>query len=121
VVGLPVDDPACRSVFGDRQAGGFLGAVFCFGLASGMFGGVLNNHLHDILEAFLGARKQVFLTFAPYVLILTYGASTALMSSLYGLGSLVSIFLSPTVGRLMDRIGYTAVVVADGLASRSRS
>jgi MFS family permease len=67
-----------------------------------------------ILEAFFGARKQVFLTFAPYVLILTYGARTALIASLYGLWSLVNIFLSPALGRFMDRVGYKAIIVADG-------
>ena len=36
------------------------------------------------LEIFYGARKQVFLTFAPYVLILNYGASTSLISLLLG-------------------------------------
>jgi hypothetical protein len=68
-----------------------------------------------ILEVFFGARKQIFLTFAPYVLILSYGAGTALLSSLYGIVSLVNIFLSPTLGRVMDRIGYKAILIADGL------
>ncbi|TFG58437.1 MAG: MFS transporter, partial [Spirochaetales bacterium] len=66
-----------------------------------------------ILEVFFGARKQVFLTFAPYVLILNYGARTELMAALYGLYSAGTIILNPVLGRLLDRIGYKKVIVAD--------
>ena len=66
-----------------------------------------------ILEAFFGARKQVFLTFAPYVLILRYGARTELIASLYGIWSLTNIFLSPLVGKLIDRVGYKKIIVVD--------
>jgi MFS family permease len=66
-----------------------------------------------VLEAFFGARKQVFLTFAPYVLIVKYGAPTELIAALYGVWSLSNIFLSPLIGRLIDRIGYKKILVAD--------
>ncbi|MBT3271579.1 MAG: MFS transporter, partial [Spirochaetales bacterium] len=66
-----------------------------------------------ILEVFFGARKQVFMTFAPYVLIIKYGARTELIASLYGIWSLANIFLSPIIGRLIDRIGYKKILVAD--------
>jgi MFS family permease len=66
-----------------------------------------------ILEAFFGARKQVFMTFAPYVLIIKYGAPTALIASLYGIWSLANIFLSPVIGRLIDKIGYKKILVGN--------
>lgn len=66
-----------------------------------------------VLEIFFGARKQIFLTFAPYVLILQYGAKTELLSLLYGVWSLSNIFLNPLIGRLVDRIGYKKVIVFD--------
>ena len=66
-----------------------------------------------ILEVFFGARKQVFMTFAPYVLIIKYGAPTEVIASLYGIWSLANIFLSPIIGRLIDRIGYKKILVAD--------
>jgi MFS family permease len=53
------------------------------------------------------------MTFAPYVLIINYGAPTELIASLYGLWSLSNIFLSPIIGRLIDRIGYKKILVAD--------
>jgi predicted MFS family arabinose efflux permease len=66
-----------------------------------------------ILEMFFGARKQVFLTFAPYVLIIKYGAKTEYIAFLLGLWSFSNIFLSPLMGRLIDRVGYKVVIVID--------
>ena len=66
-----------------------------------------------ILEIFFGARKQVFITFAPYVLILNYGARTELIASLQGIWALVNIFIAPLVGRLLDRIGYKKMIMID--------
>jgi len=68
-----------------------------------------------MLEMFYGARKQVFITFGPYVLIMTYGASTATISLLFALSAIACFFASPVVGRIIDRIGYKTVMVADTL------
>ena len=64
---------------------------------------------------FYGARKQVFITFGPYVLILFYGANTAMISLLFAITSVVSFFAAPLVGKIIDRIGYKTVMVADTL------
>jgi predicted MFS family arabinose efflux permease len=66
-----------------------------------------------IIGMFFGGRKQVFLTFAPFVLILNYGASTELIATLYGVYATSNIFVHPLVGRLMDRIGPKTILVAD--------
>jgi len=66
-----------------------------------------------ILEVFFGARKQVFMTFAPYVLILNYGASTQVIATLYGIYSLANIFMNPVMGRLVDYLGYKIVLILD--------
>jgi len=68
-----------------------------------------------ILEVFFGARKQVFLTFAPFVLILNYHAPTELVATLYGVYSLINIFLAPLMGKLVDRIGYKIILIADSM------
>lgn len=68
-----------------------------------------------MLEMFYGARKQVFFTFGPYVLILFYGASTATVSLLFALSSIACFFAAPVVGRISDKIGYKTVMVADTL------
>ena len=68
-----------------------------------------------MLEMFYGARKQVFLTFGPYVLILFYGANAATISLLFAISAIVGFFASPVVGRIIDKIGYKVVMVADTL------
>ena len=68
-----------------------------------------------MLEMFYGARKQVFLTFGPYVLILFYGANAATISLLFAISAVACFFASPIVGRIIDRVGYKAVMVADTL------
>ncbi|MBQ7092189.1 MAG: MFS transporter, partial [Clostridia bacterium] len=68
-----------------------------------------------MLEMFYGARKQVFLTFGPYVLILFYGANAATISMLFAISAVACFFASPIVGRIIDRVGYKTVMVADTL------
>ena len=67
------------------------------------------------LEIFYGARKQIFLTFAPYVLILYYGASTSLIAFLLAVCAIFGMLLSPFIGRLIDYLGYKTIMVADTL------
>ena len=68
-----------------------------------------------MLEMFYGARKQVFFTFGPYVLILFYGANAAMISLLFALSAVACFFASPSVGRIIDRLGYKVVMVGDTL------
>lgn len=68
-----------------------------------------------MLEMFYGARKQVFFTFGPYVLILFYGADAGLISLLFAISAIACFILSPWVGKLIDRIGYKTVMIADTL------
>ncbi|MDR2343481.1 MAG: MFS transporter [Spirochaetaceae bacterium] len=68
-----------------------------------------------MLEVFYGARKQVFLTFAPYVLILRYGADTSVISLLFAVSAGVCTVFSAITGRIVDRFGYKPVMVVDTL------
>jgi len=68
-----------------------------------------------MLEMFYGARKQVFFTFGPYVLILFYGANAAMISMLFAISAIACFFTSPIVGRIIDKLGYKVVMVADTL------
>jgi len=68
-----------------------------------------------MLEMFYGARKQVFLTFGPYVLILFYGANAAMISLLFAVSAIMCFFAAPAVGRLIDRLGYKVIMVSDTL------
>ena len=68
-----------------------------------------------MLEMFYGARKQVFFTFGPYVLILFYKADAAMISLLFAISAVTCFFASPVVGKIIDRIGYKTVMVTDTL------
>ena len=64
---------------------------------------------------FYGARKQVFFTFGPYVLILFYGANAAMISLLFAVSAIACFFASPVVGRIIDKLGYKIVMISDTL------
>ncbi len=68
-----------------------------------------------MLELFYGARKQIFFTFGPYVLVLFYGATAMDISILFAISSGCSYFASPLVGRIIDRFGYKIVMIGDTL------
>ncbi|MBR0481369.1 MAG: MFS transporter [Firmicutes bacterium] len=68
-----------------------------------------------MLEIFYGARKQVFFTFGPYVLVLFYGASARVISMLFAVTAVSSYFLAPVVGKIIDRFGYKIVMITDTL------
>ena len=68
-----------------------------------------------MLEIFYGARKQVFLTFAPFVIIKEYGADPSIMSLLYAICAGFGMLCSPLIGKIIDKVGYKAVMVADTL------
>lgn len=66
-----------------------------------------------LLELFYGARKQIFLTFAPYVMIVLYGFSTSQVATLLSVSAMLNIVTGPLLGRLCDRIGYRLVMIYD--------
>ncbi len=68
-----------------------------------------------MLEVFYGARKQIFLTFGPYVLVLFYGANTTVISLLFAISAVCTFIASPFVGRIIDRLGYKIVMISDTL------
>jgi MFS family permease len=68
-----------------------------------------------MLEVFYGARKQIFITFAPYVLILNYGANTSVISMLLAISAVFGFVLSPLIGKLIDIVGYKFIMVTDTL------
>lgn len=76
---------------------------------------VINRKYHKYyaLELFYGARKQIFLTFAPYVLILNYGLDTEHMAILLGVCAAANVIAGPFIGVLIDRWGYRNVMIYD--------
>ncbi|MBQ3455198.1 MAG: MFS transporter [Synergistaceae bacterium] len=68
-----------------------------------------------MLEIFYGARKQIFFTFGPYLLVLFYGAGAMAISILFALSAIATFIFSPVVGKIIDRYGYKIVMVMDTL------
>ena len=68
-----------------------------------------------MLEIFYGARKQVFFTFGPYVLVLFYGADAGVISLLFAISAVSCFIFAPLVGKLIDRVGYKPVMIGDTL------
>lgn len=68
-----------------------------------------------MLEVFYGARKQIFFTFGPYLLVLFYGAGAMAISILFAVSAIATFVCSPLVGKIIDRFGYKIVMVMDTL------
>lgn len=68
--------------------------------------------LYYLLTFLEGCRKQMFITFAVFVLVKVYGFGIKNISSLMLLNGFLNFFLAPRVGRLIDRFGERKVLVA---------
>ncbi len=60
-----------------------------------------------------GARKQIFLTFAPWLLVSVYGQKAPQLALAMGASALIGIFLKPVFGKLIDRLGERTILMAD--------
>lgn len=66
------------------------------------------------LELFYGARKQVFLTFGPLLLIKGYGMDTKQIATLFGVSALITaLFGGRLIGKIVDYFGYRNVMIYD--------
>ena len=62
-----------------------------------------------------GARKQLFITFGPWMLVDLFRQPVQTMTLLFLVISLVGIGVQPLVGRLTDRFGPRAVLGGEAL------
>jgi MFS family permease len=72
--------------------------------------------LYYVLEFLFGARKQIFLTFGPWVLIKIYDQPANSIASLLMIGALIGIVFKPLAGMAIDRLGSRNVLIFDALA-----
>ncbi len=66
-----------------------------------------------VLELFYGARKQIFLTFAPLMLVKIYRLEPNQMALLFAVCAGVNIFCGPLIGKITDRFGYKNIMIYD--------
>jgi MFS family permease len=71
--------------------------------------------LYYALETLHGARKQIFLTFGPWVLIRIYGVPATSMARLLLIAAVIGVFFQPVMGHLLDRLGERRIMILDGL------
>ncbi|MCK4283794.1 MAG: MFS transporter [Candidatus Brocadiae bacterium] len=71
--------------------------------------------LFYLLSALFGARKQVFITFGPWVLIRIFSQPPQTFAKLRIVATVLTVLLVPWVGRLVDRIGVRVVLMADAV------
>lgn len=72
--------------------------------------------LFYILSVLYGARKQIFVTFGPWVLIDIYGQKVTTMTLLFFIISIISIAFKPLIGYMIDRIGEKKVLGFEAFA-----
>ncbi|HQM49829.1 MAG TPA: MFS transporter [Candidatus Hydrogenedentes bacterium] len=70
--------------------------------------------LYYLLEFLFGARKQIFITFGPWVLIHVYGLTPVDIAFLLMLAACIGLLFKPLAGWMMDRWGERVVMVGDG-------
>lgn len=60
-----------------------------------------------------GARKQIFITFAPWLLVSAYGQKAPQLALAMGASAVLGIFLKPFMGSMIDRFGERRVLLID--------
>ena len=71
--------------------------------------------LYYILCTLFGARKQIFITFAPWVLVTIYGEPASTFAKLWIASSVIGVFFQQGLGELIDTWGERKVLLADGV------
>jgi predicted MFS family arabinose efflux permease len=67
------------------------------------------------LSILYGTRKQIFLTFAPWVLVRIYNQPTQMIATLLTIGGILGIVLQPLLGRLIDSKGERFVLAGEAV------
>jgi hypothetical protein len=60
-----------------------------------------------------GARKQIFITFGPWVLVEVFKQPVATMTLLFFIVAVIGIFVKPWIGHLIDKVGERFVLSAE--------
>jgi predicted MFS family arabinose efflux permease len=60
-----------------------------------------------------GTRKQIFLTFAPWVLVKIYEQETQTVALLLVIAGVIGIFFKPLLGRAIDHLGEKIILAAE--------
>ena len=67
------------------------------------------------LNILYGTRKQIFLTFAPWVLVTVFKQKTHVVAALLMTGGVIGIFFKPLLGHAIDRFGERFILTAEAV------
>jgi predicted MFS family arabinose efflux permease len=71
--------------------------------------------LYYFLNVLYGSRKQLFITFAPWVLVTIFNQPTQIIAVLITIGGVIGILFQPFLGWMIDHLGERFVLVAEAL------
>ena len=71
--------------------------------------------LYYWLSILYGTRKQIFLTFAPWVLVTIFKQPTQMVASLLFAGGVIGIVFNPLLGRAIDRLGERFILMGEAV------
>ena len=72
--------------------------------------------LYYWLSILYGTRKQIFLTFAPWVLVTVFHQKTQVVATLLTVGGVIGIFFKPMLGKMIDQRGERFILTAEAAA-----
>jgi len=67
------------------------------------------------LNILYGTRKQIFLTFAPWVLVTVFRQKTQMLATLLTLGGVIGVFFKPLLGRAIDKLGERVILTSEAV------
>lgn len=71
--------------------------------------------LFYILTVLYGSRKQLFMTFAPWVLVTIFNQPTQILATLLTIGGVIGILFQPLLGWMIDRFGERVVLATEAV------
>jgi predicted MFS family arabinose efflux permease len=71
--------------------------------------------LYYLLNVLSGSRKQLFITFAPWVLVTVFMQPTQFIATLLMVGGIVGIIFQPILGWTIDRFGERIVLASEAV------
>ncbi len=66
--------------------------------------------LFYIMNILSGSRKQIFITFAPWVIVTIFKQPTQTIATLLTIGGVIGILFQPVLGRAIDRFGEKLIL-----------
>jgi predicted MFS family arabinose efflux permease len=71
--------------------------------------------LYYLLSVLYGSRKQLFITFGPWVIVTVFNQPTSTMATLAIIGGVIGILFQPALGWAVDHLGERIVLATEAV------